>query len=104
MDRWKIIPNYDRFRVWNKYLNMWVGRRGNFVLDIQDDAQLLDILKEAHQLAARMYLGGTMQNFDKFSFARKVREYQANFDEELEDMLRRSPRYNFQDGTTDQIQ
>ncbi|MEO1411989.1 MAG: hypothetical protein AAFW73_19020 [Bacteroidota bacterium] len=104
VDRWKIIPNYDRFRVWNKYLNMWVGRRGNFVLDIQDDAQLLDILKEAHQLAARMYLGGTMQNFDKFSFARKVREYQANFDEELEDMLRRSPRYNFQDGTTDQIQ
>ncbi len=97
VENWRIIPNYDRFKIWNKYLNMWVGRRGNFILDINDDTELVTILDESHQLAARMHMGAQMQNVGKAFNYEKVRDYHQNFEGNLEELLGPKPRIVFEE-------
>lgn len=85
--KWRIIPDFDRFTIWNKYLNMWTGRRAKFVLDVEDEDNLNAIIEKSKNLSARMHTAVKMQNVDKSDNIARLVAYKENFDKEVNILL-----------------
>ncbi len=76
---WRIIPFVDRFQTWSYTLRVWSGRKEKQVFDIEEDANLQEILEKCFELSCQMRVGEFFLRAERVTSLESILEYDKIF-------------------------